>query len=122
MFCAGRGYSPARLLWRQVWSAATDAIGGDTVWQRGGVKEAMPGLGAEMRQVDCGHAVGGAQAQDLTGLHRDQPLARAQHGKGAEQPFTVNLDVPILCHGGEIAQALQQGHGNVTNGRGDGAM
>jgi cytochrome c-type biogenesis protein len=102
-------------------SAAPDAIGGDAVRQRGGVKEAMPGLGAEMRQIDCGHAVGGAQAQDLTGLHRHQPLARAQHGKGAEQPFAVDLDIPIRRHAREIAQALQQGHGNVTQGCGDGA-
>lgn len=110
------------MLWRKARSAALDAIGGDAIRQRGCVKKAVPRLGAEMRQVDCGHAVGCAQAQDLTGLHRHQPFARAQHGQGAEQPFAVDLDIPMRCHGGDIAQSLHPGHGNVTEGRGDGAL
>lgn len=81
----------------------------------------MPRLRTEMRKVDGGHPVGGADAQDLTGLHAGKPFACPQDGQGAEQPLTINLDVPRRCHMRDIAQALQCGHGNVTYGCGDGA-
>lgn len=76
----------------------------------------MPGLRAEMRKVDGGHPVRGADVQDLARLHGGKPFARPQNGQGAKQPFAIKVDVPSLCHMVLIAEALQVGHGNVTSG------
>lgn len=84
-------------------SAAPDAVAGH-VTLRGGIQEVMARLAAEMRQVDCGHAVGGADLQDLARRHRQKPLARAQHGQRAQKAFAIDLDIETCGHGWVIAQ------------------
>lgn len=78
----------------------------------------VAGLGAEMRQVDKGHCVGRADTEDRAGGEREEPLAGPQHGKGAEEPLAVDLDVPIRHVRGVAGQAwrgkLQRCHGDVT--------
>lgn len=60
-----------------------------------GAKIGVSGLAAEMRQVDQGHGVGGADTENRAGSKRQEPLARAQHGEGAEKPLAVHGFIPI---------------------------
>jgi len=75
----------------------------------------MPGLGAEMRQVDLGHRIGRGHAQHGTRGHGNQPLARTQDGQGAKQPPAIQILIP--GHGRAIAAQAIAVHGNVTRGR-----
>lgn len=56
----------------------------------GGIaKVQVAGLSAEMRQVDGGHGIGGADAKDASRGQRGQLLAGAQDGQGAQKPLAV---------------------------------
>lgn len=78
--------------------AALDAVGRDGAVFRG-IEEEMPGLRAEMREVDGGHAVGCRKAKDLARAHGGKRLAGAQDGEGAEEPLAIQRDVMVACHG-----------------------
>ena len=80
----------------------------------GRVQHLMPRFGAEMGQVDCGHRIGRAQAQYPARCHGDQPLAGAQDGQGAEQPFAIEVFIP--GHSRWLALLWSPVHGNVTAG------
>ncbi len=62
----------------------------------------MPGLGAEMRQVDQCHPVCRADGQHRARRHGQKPLARAEDGQGAQQPLAVQ-DVVPFGHAAQIA-------------------
>ena len=56
-----------------------------------GVQVAVASFDTEMRQVDAGHLVSGADAQGLARLHGHQRLARFKDGQGAKQPFAIKF-------------------------------
>lgn len=68
----------------------------------------VTGLGAEVGQVDLGHGICRADAEDGAGVKRQEPLPRAEHGEGAEKPFAIDHVVPIR-HAGGVAVALVRG-------------
>lgn len=71
----------------------------------------MARLGAEMRQVDQGHRISGADAQHCARRQRKQPFAGPQDGQGAEKPFAIHHVIPVGHAGGVAARA---GMGKVT--------
>lgn len=71
-------------------------------------KVGMARLDAEMRQVDQGHGIGGTDTEDSAGGERQEPLARAQDGEGAEKPLAIHDLVPIR-HGAGVAGEPRRG-------------
>jgi cytochrome c-type biogenesis protein len=55
----------------------------------------MPGLGAEMRQINCRHRIGGRHPQHLTGRKCRQAFARPQNGQRADKPFAICRIIPL---------------------------
>ena len=58
-------------------------------------KVVMPGFGAEMRQVDLGHAVGRQHLQDAANRHGQQAFAGFEDRQRAQKPGAINLGVKI---------------------------
>lgn len=98
----GRAASAARFR-----SAPADQVQGHCAI-RSVAKIGVPGLGAEVRQVDLGHYIGRADAKDRAGRERQKPFARAEHGEGAEEPLAIDDIVPIR-HAGGVAGARRLG-------------
>lgn len=65
-------------------------------------KVQVAGLGAEMRQVDSGHGIGGTDAKDASRGQRGQFLAGAQDWQGAQKPLAVDF----MGGGRQIAHAV----------------
>lgn len=83
------------------------------------LKIAVPGFGAEMRQVHAGHRIGRAHAQDRAGRHYEKAFPRAQDGQGAEKPLTIHHVIPIghakaSSRAGRAGQGGGQGFNRAT--------
>ena len=60
-----------------------------------GAKIVVPHLAAEVRQIDQRHRIGCPDTDHGARGQRQEALPGAQHGKGAEEPLAVDLDIPI---------------------------
>jgi len=76
----------------------------------------MPCLVAEMRHVDHRRRVIRQNLQNRTRLQGFQPLARFQHGQGAQQPDGIQGFFD-LAHVVQISGKFQAVHKDVTTGR-----
>jgi hypothetical protein len=61
-------------------------------------------LGAEMRQVNQGHGIGGADREHGPCCKCHQTLARPKHGQRAQQPLAVQYRIAMI-HPGDVAAA-----------------
>lgn len=64
----------------------------------------MPGLNAEMRDIDDGRRIIGAHAQNLARGQRLQPFARLKHGQWAQQSQGIQIGVKIVRLHGHVPQ------------------
>lgn len=76
-------------------------------------QQLVPGLGAEMRDIDNGRRIIGHHAQHLARRKRLQPLAGFQHRQGAQQP--VGIKFGIMVHVTGLGRMFQLVHQDVTS-------